>query len=478
MSLPNPKIGLSRRSPRHPSLDGDTICAISTPLGEGGIGIIRVSGGKAIQVVSEIFEAKGRQSLSKAKTHTIHYGRIIDPTTGQWIDEVLVSLMRAPRSYTREDVVEISCHGGPLLLRRVLDSLLIRGGRLAAPGEFTKRAFLNGRLDLAQAEAVLELIRAKTEAAQRAALAQLQGGLSGRVHQIREPLITLLAHIEAAMDFAEEEIEVIHPKTIAQEAETAGSTIRDLILAAEEGRILREGIATAITGRPNVGKSSLLNALLREDRAIVTPLPGTTRDVIEETVNIKGVPVRIMDTAGLRSTQDAIEREGVRRTLRAVDSADLVLAVFDLSEPLQSEDFEVLAALREKQTLVVLNKADQSCRLDTVELNRHLPTARFVQVSAITGSGMDSLRQVIYETVLQGKAISHHPMLVNLRHKEALLRAEKALEGLVQAVDQRMPHEFLAADLRCAVDALGEIIGEVTTEDLLDRIFRDFCIGK
>jgi len=478
MSPPGPKIGLSRRSPQHPSLDGDTICAIATPLGEGGIGIIRVSGGKAIQVVNEIFEAKGRQPLSKARTHTIHYGRIIDPTTGQGIDEVLVSLMRAPRSYTCEDVVEIGCHGGPLLLRRILDSLLLRGARLAAPGEFTKRAFLNGRLDLAQAEAVLDLIRAKTEAAQRAALAQLQGGLSGRVHQIREPLISLLAQIEAAMDFAEEEIEVINPKTIAQEAKTARGTILGFIQSAEEGRILREGIATAITGRPNVGKSSLLNALLLEDRAIVTPLPGTTRDVLEETVNVKGIPVRIMDTAGLRSTQDPVEGEGVKRTLRAVDSADLVLAVFDLSEPLQPEDFEVLAALRGKQMLVVLNKADQNRQLDTVELKRHLPSAPLVQVSVITGSGMDSLRQAIYDIALQGKAISYHPMLVNLRHKSALLCAEKALESLVQAVAQRMPHEFLAADLRCAVDALGEIIGEVTTEDLLDRIFRDFCIGK
>jgi tRNA modification GTPase len=478
MSRPNPKMVLSRRAPRHIPLDGDTICAVATSLGEGGIGVIRVSGEKAIQVVSQIFEAKGRPSLSKAKTHTIHYGRIIDPATGQGIDEVLVSLMRAPRTYTREDVVEIGCHGGSLLLRRVLKSLLVRGARLAAPGEFTKRAFLNGRLDLTQAEAVLDLIRAKTEAAQRAALGQLQGGLSERVHQIREPLITLIAHIEAAMDFAEEEIEVIKPKTIVQKAETACGAIRGLIQSAEEGRILRDGIATAIAGRPNVGKSSLLNALLQEDRAIVTPLPGTTRDVLEETVNVNGVPVCIMDTAGLRSPQDPVEREGVRRTLQAVASADLVLAVFDLSEPLQPEDLEVLAALGGKQTLVVLNKADQACRLDAADLNRRLPTTRFVQVSAITGFGMDSLRQAICDTVFEGKAISDHPMLVNLRHKEALLRSDKALESLVQAVDQRMPHEFLAADLRCAVDALGEIVGEVTTEDILDRIFRDFCIGK
>jgi tRNA modification GTPase len=478
MNRSDPKVGLSRRLPHHPPLNDDTICAVATPLGEGGIGLIRVSGGNAIQVVSQIFEAKGRQLLSKVKTHTIHYGRIVDPATGQGIDEVLVSVMRAPRTYTCEDVVEIGCHGGSLLLRRVLETLVIRGARLAAPGEFTKRAFLNGRLDLAQAEGVLDLIRAKTEAAQRAALAQLQGGLSSKVHQIREPMISLLAHIEAAMDFAEEEIESISAKTILHNVETACIGIRSLIQSADEGRILREGIAAAIIGRPNVGKSSLLNALLREDRAIVTPLPGTTRDVLEETVNVKGVPVRIQDTAGLRSPQDPPEEEGIRRTLRAVDSAALVLAVFDLSEPVQPEDLEVLAVLRESQKLIVLNKADQPCRLEIADLTRQLPATQCIQVSAITGFGMDSLCQAIYEVVLQGKAVQHHPALVNLRHKEALIRAEKALGDLTQAVGQKTPHEFLAADLRCAVDALGEIIGEVTTEDLLDRIFRDFCIGK
>jgi tRNA modification GTPase len=478
MSPPKSKSGFSRRLRYDPSMDEDTICAIATPLGEGGIGIIRVSGGKAIQVTSEIFETKGRQPLSRAKTHTIHYGKVINPSTGQVIDEVLVSLMRAPRTYTCEDVVEIGCHGGSLLLRRVLDSLLSRGARLAAPGEFTQRAFLNGRLDLAQAEAVLDLIQAKTEAAQRAALSQLQGRLSERVHQIREPLITLLAHIEAAMDFAEEDIEAVNRTTVSQAVETACTEIRGLIRSAEEGQILREGIATAIAGRPNVGKSSLLNALLQEDRAIVTPFPGTTRDVLEETINVKGVPVRVMDTAGLRFTQDLVEKEGVKRTLRAVEQADLVLAVFDLSAPLHLEDLEVLRALKGKQTLTVLNKADQAIRLDTVELNRHLPAVRSVQVSAITGVGIDALRQAICDTVLQGRAISHHPVLANLRHKGALLRAEKALADLVRAADQKLPHEFWAADLHGAVDALGEIIGEVTTEDLLDRIFRDFCIGK
>lgn len=478
MNRSDPKDGLSHRLPRHLTLKDDTICAVATPLGEGGIGLIRVSGGNAIQVVSQIFETKGIHPLSKVKTHTIHYGKIVDPATGQEIDEVLVSVMRAPRTYTCEDVVEIGCHGGSLLLRRVLESLLIQGARLAAPGEFTKRAFLNGRLDLAQAEGVLDLIRAKTEAAQRAALAQLQGGLSFRVHQIREPMISLLAHIEAAMDFAEEEIEGISAKSILQSAETACAGIRDLIQSADEGRILREGIATAIIGRPNVGKSSLLNALLREDRAIVTAFPGTTRDVLEETVNVKGIPVRIMDTAGLRSPQDPAEKEGVRRTRRAVDTAGLVLAVFDASEPLQPEDLEVLAVLEESIKLIVINKIDQTCRLEITELTRQLPGTRFVQVSAMTGFGMDSLRQAIYQTVLEGKAVHHHTVLVNLRHKEALLRAEKTLEDLMQAVGQKTPHEFLAADLRCAVDALGEIIGEVTTEDILDRIFRDFCIGK
>ena len=478
MSLPKPKTGSSRRLRYHPSLDEDTICAIATPLGEGGIGIIRVSGEKAIQVVSEIFETKAGRPLSKAKTHTIHYGRVLDALTGEAIDEVLVSLMRAPRTYTCEDVVEIGCHGGSLLLRRVLESLLSRGARLAAPGEFTKRAFLNGRLDLVQAEAVLDLIQAKTEAVQRAALTQLQGKLSDRVHQIREPLITLLTRIEAAMDFAEEDIEVVDQKTISQIGKAARRAIQSLIESAEEGKILREGIATAIAGRPNVGKSSLLNALLQEDRAIVNPLPGTTRDVLEEMINIKGIPIRIMDTAGLRATEDPVEKEGVKRALRAVERADLVLAVFDLSEPFQPEDLDVLEALKGKQSLIVLNKADQPCRLETVELSHRLPSVRSVQLSAITGVGLDTLRQAICDTVLQGRAISHRPMLVNLRHKEALLRAERSLADLGRGVDQKVPHEFMSADLRCAVDALGEIVGEMTTEDLLDRIFRDFCIGK
>lgn len=452
----------------------DTICAVSTAPGEGGIGIIRISGRDAINVAAGIFKPKNKKQLSFAASHTLHYGHIIDPATGQVIDESLVTVMRAPATYTREDIVEINCHGGMMPLTRTLALLIAAGARQAEPGEFTKRAFLSGRMDLAQAEAVMDLISSKTDVALRAASEQLQGGLSKEISDLRDRLLSLLASVEAGIDFPEEDIETGTGQTLGHEVARLRAQVGDLLSGFTYGKILREGFATAIIGRPNVGKSSLLNALLRQDRAIVTEMPGTTRDVLEEYVNVMGVPLRVLDTAGIRHSPDMIEQEGVRRSLAAIGPADLVLVVLDGSQPGTPEDNRVIGEIQGKNAIAVINKSDlprKLAKLDWPEIQ--------IALSCRSRDGLDDLKRAIADRVQSGAiAPKEHSWAVNQRHKTALEQANANLEKSAISIEAGLSPEFIALDLRDALDCLGLIIGATYTDDILERIFNEFCIGK
>lgn len=451
----------------------DTICAVSTPPGEGGIGIIRVSGRDAVFIASGIFRPRAKSGPALGISHTLRYGHVVDPATNELVDEALMSVMRAPATYTREDVVEINCHGGMVPLWRTMSLLIAAGARQAEPGEFTKRAFLNGRIDLAQAEAVMDIIRAKTSLALRAANEQLQGGLSSEVSILRDRLISIIASVEAGIDFPED-IEGEAGKTLGEEVSRVLDGIDGLLASASFGRILRDGFATAIVGRPNVGKSSLLNALLRQDRAIVTEVPGTTRDVLEEYLNVAGVPLRILDTAGIRHSRDVVEQEGIRRSLAAMGSADIVLVVLDGSQPLMPEDRLVLDKVNEKHAIVVINKSDLPRKLEAEGQN-----VTRVAVSCRTGEGLEDLRRSIADMVKKGTVASReHAWVVNQRHRTALEQTKESLQRALETSTSGLSPEFIAVDLRGALDSLGLIIGATYTEDILERIFNDFCIGK
>ncbi len=454
--------------------DQDTICAVSTAPGEGGIGIIRVSGRAALEIAAEIFRPAGAKDLRTVPSHSMHYGRVVDPATDEIIDEALVSVMRAPATYTREDVVEVNCHGGMAALRRTLAGLLAAGARQAEPGEFTKRAFLNGRIDLAQAEAVMDIIRAKTELSLRAANEQLIGGLSGEASNLRERLIGVIAGVEAGVDFPEEDIETPSGGPLVQEIESLLNDLDGMLSGFRYGRILREGYATAIVGRPNVGKSSLLNALLRQNRAIVTEVPGTTRDVLEEYLSIDGMPVRILDTAGIRHTHDVVEQEGVRRSLAAIEQADIVLIVLDGSHELAPDDRRVIEEAKAKTAIAVINKSDLPKRMERLAWPE-----RRVEISCKTGEGLDGLRAEMLDAMHQGAVPPReHAWAVNDRHRSALERAKAGLEKALASARAGLSPEFIALDLRDALDHIGLITGATYTEDILERIFRDFCIGK
>jgi tRNA modification GTPase len=455
------------------SLD-DTIAAISTPLGQGGIGLVRMSGPDALRVARRLFRpGRGRTDV-QWPPFRLRHGYITDPATDERVDEVLAAYMPAPRTYTRQDVVEFNCHGGIVPLRRVLQLALREGARLAKPGEFTLRAFLNGRIDLAQAEAVLDIVGAHTEAALRLAVSQLGGRLSGEIRSAREPLMAALAYLEATIDFAEDEVP---PQDVGPALrEAAGSLIR-ILRGADQGIIYRQGIRAAIVGRPNVGKSSLLNALLQMDRAIVTPIPGTTRDTLEETLNLHGVPLVLVDTAGIANGSDnAIERLGMERSRDAVRRADIILLVVDGSEPLQPEDWEIVGMSEGRSAVVVVNKRDLPAMADLSEFLSAAPQAR---VSALTGEGLDELRQAILDKALGGEVLASDGILVtSARHKEALARALRHVEKAEATFREGLPADFVTIDLSAALDDLGEITGQAVSPDLLDSIFSNFCIGK
>lgn len=457
----------------------DTISAIATAIGEGGIGIIRISGSKAMAIAGKLFISKSGKTVDSLLSHQVMYGHIIDPASGETVDEAILLIMRAPRSYTCEDVVEIHCHGGPVPLKRILDLTLVQGARLAEPGEFTKRAFLNGRLDLAQAEAVIDIIRSKTDASLKVAVGNLSGQLSEQVRALRHAVLRMIAQLEAAIDFPEEDIEEAAAADVAQLIAEAKSRLTTLLATAQTGRILREGLATVIIGKPNVGKSSLLNALLREKRAIVTDIPGTTRDIIEEYVNIGGIPLKIIDTAGIRDTADVVEKIGVERAKALVEQADLILLLLDSSAPLSPEDRAVLELLSGKQAIVLINKSDLPARLETEEVEKYTDGRLILKISVAREEGLAALEQAIVDMVYAGQVSPGEAAFVNnVRHSAALRAALERLNDAEATIEAGMPSDCIVVDLREAWEKLGEVTGDTVGEDIIDQIFTQFCIGK
>jgi tRNA modification GTPase len=458
--------------------ENPTICAVSTPPGRSGIGIARLSGPEAVTIAEKFFVATNGKPLSEQPTQRLAHGHVT--SEGDVVDEVLVSVMRSPHSYTTEDVVEINCHGGIVALRKTLELMLDAGARLAEPGEFTKRAFLGGRIDLAQAEAVADLINAKTAAGLRAAANQLRGKLSERITSLRERLADCLAHIEATIDFPEDEVPELPGSSVSVVVREVMNDIDSLIESSAGGRLYREGVSTVIVGKPNVGKSSILNAILDEPRAIVTQEPGTTRDIIVESVDLRGIALRLSDTAGIREPGCEVERLGVERSERAIEEADLALFVADVSGPISPEDTRIIERLAGKaHVLVAANKSDLKPDADLSELAERLPGRKVVRTSATEGTGIKKLEEAIFNEITDGATIVPEDVLVTrVRHRQALERTRAALERTAEALTSDLSAEFVAVDLRDALDGLGEIVGAVATDDLLDRIFNEFCIGK
>lgn len=450
---------------------GDTIAAIATPMGESGIGMVRLSGPAALRIVQAHFRSRRAASLDQAPSHTSHVGAFDD------LDHAVVTLFRRPHSYTGEDVAEISVHGNPLILRRVLERCLepLPGqearARLAAPGEFTQRAFLNGKMDLAQAEAVADLIRAQTDAARRAAFRQLEGSLSWQVRGMRDQILPILAHIEVGLDHSDEDHDFLPREQLTQRCAELREAIRDILGSARVGRLLRDGLRVALVGPPNAGKSSLLNALLKEERAIVTPIPGTTRDTLEERLDWDGLPVRLIDTAGLREhTLDPVEAVGMERTRAAIAAADLVLVVLDRANPAHPEGEAVLSLVRDRPHRILANKSD---------IARTTLEGKMIAISALTGEGLDQVITAVKEFAYgTGASVAESEWLLNVRHAEALKRAQDAIDRADAASKAQAYEEVVALELRTALDALGEIIGVTSSEDLLGQIFSTFCVGK
>ncbi len=464
------------------NLPDDTIAAVSTPPGEGGIGIIRLSGREAVSIAARIFVPSKKEGLSSIRSHSIIHGFVRDPSTCEKIDEVLVTVMKAPGTYTREDVVEINCHGGMMPLRRILSVVIGQGARPAEPGEFTRRAFLNGRLDLSQAEAVIDVIKARTDQAEKIALQQLEGRLSVEITTLRDMIADSCALVEAYIDFPEEEVEGPDRDGFTGSMGIIEDRLLALSRSFDEGRLFREGAAMAIVGKPNVGKSSLMNALLQKDRAIVTDLPGTTRAVIEEGLNIEGIPVRIMDTAGIREAHDLAEAEGVKRSLAAIEGADIILAVYDASRMLDQADLQIIEKVKNKKVITVFNKWDILSSGFDAEL-RDWAGSPAVRISALKGDGIDVLKKAIVEVLLSSKTINGQEgagdlLITNARHKRLVDEGLASLLKADETFNEGEPLEVTALFLREALNSLGEIIGAVTTDDILNRIFSELCIGK
>ncbi len=451
-----------------------TIAAISTPAGVGGIAVVRMSGEKAVETAAKIYD--GAAGLESCASHTVHYGYIKN-SAGERIDEVLVTVMRAPRTFTGEDTVEISTHGGMVAPKRVLDACIEAGAAPAEPGEFTKKAFLNGKIDLAQAEAVIDIINSQNDLAQKNAFSQLEGRLSKEIGGVRHSLISLAARMQVAIDYPDEDLEDVTPEEIADALYECENKISALISSSDDGRIIRDGIGTAIVGKPNVGKSSLMNALTREDTAIVTPIAGTTRDTITEYVKIDGVPLRLIDTAGIRETEDTVEKMGVEKSRRAIDSADLVLAVFDASRPLDDEDEEVLREAEGKKGAALINKTDIG-ELSNDDFDKIASSLPVISISAKTGEGLDKLKEFIKSEYKIGSLLNGGFAVSNLRHKSALLKAREAVSRALGAISGGLPQDLAALDINAAIEALGEITGDSVSEDIVQEIFHSFCVGK
>ncbi|MGD0914911.1 MAG: tRNA uridine-5-carboxymethylaminomethyl(34) synthesis GTPase MnmE [Thermodesulfobacteriota bacterium] len=473
-----PSIGIPPREVADSTQREDTIAAISTPFGESGIGIVRMSGSAADAIARELFRPKRRES--NLTSHHFHYGEIVDPQDSHPIDEVLLVLMKAPKTYTREDIVEIHCHGGYFILQKVLELVLRQGARMAHPGEFTKRAFLNGRIDLTQAEAVIDLIKAKTMASLETANQQIRGWLYREMTQLKTRLIGHLALIEAHIDFPEEEIETISLGQVKRDIDGMIQKLEEWIVSYEEGKVFREGISCAIIGKTNVGKSSLLNVLLKEERAIVTPIPGTTRDAIEEVLNVNGIPVRLIDTAGLRKATDSIEQEGVKRAKERATESDLILLVLDGSRALDKDDTEIFEEIRGKKKTVVINKSDLPQEIHMEGVRRQFQEDPMVSISCLENAGIDHLKETIYKHIIHRNVRSspEHLIVTNIRHKIALAQARENLWNAVKGLEEGVSLEFIAFEIRSALEALGEMVGETATEELLKHVFEQFCIGK
>ena len=462
------------------SSNDETIAAISTPEGEGGIAVIRISGKLSLNIMKEIFKAKGIKNDNTFESHKLYLGFIRHPKTGETLDNVFCTIMKSPNSYTGEDTVEIHTHGGLLVPKRVLELTFNMGARPAFPGEFTQRAYINGKMDLVQAEAVADIIHAQTEKSLKIAEKQLEGALSDQINKLKDKILDILAEIEANVDFPEEEMDELVLERIINLAEEIVFELSDLVSTYDTGRIIKQGINTAILGKPNVGKSSILNQLLKQQRAIVSPLPGTTRDFIEETLDINGIPLKVVDTAGIRSTSDEIESVGVKLANKKAQEAELLILVFDGSSQLDNNDLEVLTTSRDKKSIIVINKLDLEQKTDMKEIKNKRKNSLIVKTSAKTGKGIGDLKEKIYGTLIsnESKTEGSESIITELRHKLSLDKSIEHLNLFIEQIKKNESPEYLAIDLRTSLDFLGEITGEVTTEDVLGRIFSKFCIGK
>ena len=470
--------------------ENETIAAIATALSDSGIGIVRISGEKAIYIIDSIFRsASGKKILLNVQSHTIHYGYIVDKEENI-IDEVMVAVMKAPRSYTTEDTVEINCHGGVLVMQKVLETVLWAGARLAEPGEFTKRAFLNGRIDLSRAEAVIDVIHSQNEYALSSSVSQLKGSLSEKIHSLRENILYEIAFIESALDDPEHISLDGYSEQLAEKIISFKKEIQKLLSTADNGRLMKEGISTVIVGKPNAGKSSLLNMLLGEDRAIVTEIAGTTRDALHETINLHGISLNMIDTAGIHETEDIVEKIGVERAKKYAEDADLILYVVDASCDLDSDDQNIISLLEGKKAIILLNKSDLQNRIteDILKENLrmvldHTESIQIIRTSTIDHSsdtsGMEKLEESIKDMFFEGR-LSHNNELVitNLRHKEALQDALNSLQHVEKSIEAGMPEDFYSIDLTSAYTSLGKIVGEEIDEDVVNEIFSKFCMGK
>ncbi|RPF51131.1 tRNA uridine-5-carboxymethylaminomethyl(34) synthesis GTPase MnmE [Aquisalibacillus elongatus] len=458
-------------------MEQDTITAISTPIGEGAIAIVRLSGDEAFAIANRVFQGK---DIYEVDSHTIHYGNVVDSKTNELVEEVMMTVMRAPKTFTREDIIEINCHGGMVSVNRVLQLVLREGARLAEPGEFTKRAFLNGRIDLSQAEAVMDLIRAKTDKAMNVALKQMDGRLSGLIRQLRQELIETVAHVEVNIDYPEyDDVEEMTHEVLVEKATHVKKEVQKILQTAKQGKILREGIATAIIGRPNVGKSSLLNKLAHENKAIVTEVPGTTRDVIEEYVNVRGVPLRLIDTAGIRETEDIVEKIGVDRSRQALKDADLILLVLNGNEEFTKEDAALFEAAEGMDVIALVNKTDLDQQIDMNQVKHVAGGSPVVTTSLLQEEGIDELEEAIANTFFEGELESADLTYVsNVRHIQLLEQAESALDDALNGIEMDMPLDLVQIDITRSWELLGEIIGDNVHESLIDQLFSQFCLGK
>ncbi|HBP3405847.1 tRNA uridine-5-carboxymethylaminomethyl(34) synthesis GTPase MnmE [Staphylococcus aureus] len=459
-------------------MDLDTITSISTPMGEGAIGIVRLSGPQAVEIADKLY--KGKHLLNDVPSHTINYGHIIDPESKEVVEEVMVSVLRAPKTFTREDIIEINCHGGILTINRVLELTMTYGARMAEPGEFTKRAFLNGRIDLSQAEAVMDFIRSKTDRASKVAMNQIEGRLSDLIKKQRQSILEILAQVEVNIDYPEyDDVEDATTEFLLEQSKEIKQEINRLLDTGAQGKIMREGLSTVIVGKPNVGKSSMLNNLIQDNKAIVTEVAGTTRDVLEEYVNVRGVPLRLVDTAGIRETEDIVEKIGVERSRKALSQADLILFVLNNNEALTQEDYTLYEVVKNEDVIVIVNKMDLEQNIDINEVKDMIGDTPLIQTSMLKQEGIDELEIQIRDLFFGGEVQNQDMTYVsNSRHISLLKQARQTIQDAIDAAESGVPMDMIQIDLTRTWEILGEIIGETASDELIDQLFSQFCLGK